>query len=108
MTKYEFYKNVATQNLTDETIAYAVAFIEKEDTVKASKAEENAVYEARVLEYLASCEDPQRASQIGEALGLHSSKVTALCKNLVAREAVKRDSTVINKRSVYVYSIVKD
>lgn len=107
MTKYEFYKNVANQNLTDETIAYAAALVEKEDTAKASKAEENAAYEAQVLEYLASCEEPQRASQIGEALDLHSSKVTALCKNLLAREAVKRDSTVINKRSVYVYSIVR-
>lgn len=107
MTKYEFYKNVATQNLTDETIAYAANLVEKEDTAKASKAEENAAYEAQILDYLSSCEEPQRAAQIGEALDLTSSKVTALCKSLLAREAVTRESIVVNKRSVYAYSVVR-
>lgn len=107
MTKNEFFTNVANENLTPETLAYARAEVEKVAKQNAVKAEENAIVANAICEFLATQNEPVKAGLIAEAIDSTTSKVTSVCKGLVAEGRISRDSAVIDKRSVYVYALVK-
>lgn len=113
MTNRDFFKAIAE----NETLAVelrthateAIAKLDKRNADRASKpskaALENAPIKTAILEYLVGKSEVV-ASAIGEALGISTSKASALCGQLVAEEKVVASEVKIKgKGKVKGYSL---
>ena len=112
MTAREFYNAVAANNINDDVKAYAVASIEAMDAKNAarkdkpSKAQmENAPLKDKAFEILYA-EGGKTAGEMGEAMGVTSSKASAVLKGLVADGRAKVSDTKVKGRTVKFYEAV--
>lgn len=90
MTKREFLNAVIEANVNEELSAFAVAEIgklDKRNEAKSSKPSKTAIanepIKADIVKMLKEREEVATASEIAEALGLTTQKVSALCRQLV-------------------------
>ena len=117
MTNREFFTAVSAGIINDEVIAHATSAIEKMDTVNANRkstpsktAIANEPIKAAIVELLKS-NGAMVASAIGTALTtpeleISTSKVSALCRQLVEAKVLSVEDVKIPKKgSVKQYSI---
>lgn len=117
MTNREFYTNISNGIVNDEVIAHAKAAIEKMDTANANRkskpsktAKENEPIKASIVELLTT-NGAMVASAIGTALTtpeleISTSKVSALCRQLVEAKVLSVEDVKIPKKgTVKQYSI---
>lgn len=110
MTNREFFSAVLSANISAELNAHATEVLAKLDNAsvarkaKASekRAEENAPIVAQMQILLVGANEPMTAKQIADALGISTSKATALAKSI--------DNIVIGKngtssRAVNTYKV---
>lgn len=105
MTRNDFMKNVAQNNITEEVIAYAQTEYAKVAEDEERKNAENATLVAAITEYLSAQTELKRASEIAEAVDCTTSKASNLCKKMAENGTLVRESVVFDKRSVYAYKI---
>ena len=94
MTNREFFEKVEKGEITEEVKKHATEAIAKLDKRNADRKEKpsktalaNEPIKASILEYLVGKSEVV-ASAIGEALGISTSKASALCSQLVAEDKV--------------------
>lgn len=94
MTNREFFEKVEKGEITEEVKKHATEAIAKLDKRNADRKEKpsktalaNEPIKASILEYLVGKSEVV-ASAIGEALGISTSKASALCGQLVVEEKV--------------------
>ena len=112
MTNREFYTNISNGIVNDEVIAHAKAAIAKLDTAnenrksKPSKtAIENEPIKASIVALLTE-NGSMVASAIGAELELSTSKISALCRQLVEAKVLSVEDVKIPKKgTVKQYSI---
>ena len=110
MTQREFYTAIVNANVSDELTAFATESIVKLDARNAKRASkpskksvENEPIKASIVDFIGdgSC----LASQIASGLELSVSKVSALCRQLVADGVLKsEDAKVKGKGTQKLYS----
>lgn len=113
MTNREFFIAVASANISDEMTAFAneaIAKLDKRNASRSSKPSKvalaNEPIKGRILEALTK---PMSASEIGEALELTTSKVAALCRQLITDgKVVVHEIKVPKKGKVNYYSVVTE
>ena len=112
MTNREFFTAVSAGIINDEVIAHATSAIEKMDTANANRkstpsktAIANEPIKASIVALLTE-KGAMVASAIGAELELSTSKVSALCRQLVKAEVLAvEDIKVKGKGTVKQYSI---
>ena len=112
MTNREFYTNISNGIVNDEVIAHAKAAIAKMDTANANRkskpsktAKENEPIKASIVALLTE-KGAMVASAIGAELELSTSKVSALCRQLVEAKVLSVEDVKIPKKgTVKQYSI---
>lgn len=112
MTNREFFTAVSAGIINDEVIAHATSAIEKMDTANANRKSKpsktsvaNEPIKASIVALLTE-KGAMVASAIGAELELSTSKVSALCRQLVEAEVLAvEDIKVKGKGTVKQYSI---
>ena len=112
MTNREFYTNISNGIVNDEVIAHAKAAIAKMDTANANRKSKpsktsvaNEPIKASIVALLTE-KGAMVASVIGAELGQSTSKVSALCRQLVEAKALSVEDVKIPKKgTVKQYSI---
>ena len=117
MTNREFYTNISNGIINDEVIAHATSAIEKMDTANANRKSKpsktsvaNEPIKASIVELLTT-NGAMVASAIGTALTtpeleVSTSKVSALCRQLVEAKVLSVEDVKIPKKgTVKQYSI---
>ncbi len=106
MTNKEFLTNVSLNNITAETIAYATEALRKNNESASNRSEkrkaEDAPLMASLVDLLTKSTKVLTARDIADALGIHTSKVTALCKRV---ENIKVTDVQVDRRMVKGYSL---
>lgn len=106
MTNKEFLTNVASNNITEDTIAYAAEALRKAnesaDARAAAKNAEDAPMIEAVVEILTNNARVYTAAELGAMLGLHTSKVTNLCKKI---PGIRVSDVQVDRRVVKGYSL---
>ena len=112
MTNREFFTAVSAGIINDEVIAHATSAIEKMDTANANRKSKpsktsvaNEPIKASIVELLTT-NGAMVASAIGAELELSTSKVSALCRQLVEAKVLSVEDVKIPKKgTVKQYSI---
>ena len=113
MTSRDFYSTLLSADLSAEVHEYAKAALDALDAKnnkrataeKAKRAAENAPFIASLVDYMGA-HSVVIASEIASALGVSTSKATALAKSLVADgRATVKDYKVKGKGTVKGYSL---
>ena len=112
MTNREFFTNISNGIINDEVIAHAKAAIAKMDTANANRkstpsktAIANEPIKASIVALLTE-KGAMVASAIGAELELSTSKVSALCRQLVEAKVLSVEDVKIPKKgTVKQYSI---
>ena len=100
MTMYAFYQYVATHAEDEEVRAIAQAKVDREDSRRAGKAEQDASAIETVISTLEIAGSPTTASKIASEVGLSTAKVASLLKGMrasgkvVAHEEIKGGKVV--------------
>jgi hypothetical protein len=106
MTNKEFLTAVSKNNITAEVIDYATEALRKVNESASNRAAAKSAEDAPLLEslrnLLTNTDHPMTAAEIGVALGVHTSKATALCKRL---EGVHVTDVQVDRRIVKGYSL---
>ena len=113
MTQREFFTAVVNANVSDELTTFANEAISKLDARNAKRAEkpskksiENEPIKASIATYLA--DGAHLASEIATAVGFSTSKVSALCRQMVADGVLKsEDVKVKGKGTQKSYSLAE-
>ena len=103
MTQREFYTAISNGEMNDELKDFAKEGIAKLDARNAKRASTpsktavaNEPIKASILEFLADRE-AHLAKEVGEALGITTSKASALCGQLVKEEKVTASEVKVAK-----------
>lgn len=103
MTNREFYTAIANGEMNDELKDFAKEGIAKLDARNAKRAATpsktavaNEPIKASILEFLADRE-VHLAKEVGEALGISTSKASALCRELVKEEKATASEVKVAK-----------
>ena len=117
MTNREFFEKVAKNEITADVIAHAtkgIADLDKRNADRKEKPSKTALanepIKASILEYLVGKSEVV-ASAIGEALGISTSKASALCGQLVAEDKVVASEVKIKgkgKVKGYTLAVAED
>lgn len=106
MTNKEFLTNVANNNITEDTIAYATEALRKAEesaTARAAaKNAEDAPMIETIVEILTNNARVYTASELAAALGVHPSKATNLCKKI---PNIRVSDVQVDRRVVKGYSL---
>ena len=93
MTNYEFFKAIATNAITEEVIAKAQAYVDKEDAAKAEKVAAQIAFDEVVLEALAEATAPVTSTELAKSIedeDYSAGKVNKSCQRLVASGKVTK------------------
>lgn len=106
MTNKEFLTNVANNTITEDTIAYAAEALRKAnesaDARAAAKNAEDAPLVEAITNTLSANGRVYTAAELGAMLGLHTSKVTNLCKKI---PGIRISDVQVDRRVVKGYSL---
>lgn len=106
MTNKEFLTKVSLNTIDNEVIDYATEALRKVNESASNRAAAKNAEDAPLLEslrnLLTTSGKVMTAAEIGSALGVHTSKATALCKRV---EGIHVSDVQVDRRMVKGYSL---
>ena len=106
MTNKEFLTHIATNAITPEDVAHATAELEKLNARAASASAAKNAEDAPLLDILTSTLSSAgkvlTAAELAAKIGVHTSKVTNLCKKV---PGIKVSDVTVDRRVVKGYSL---